>query len=164
MTKDEFKICFDQYFDPIRNYIYYRCGDTELATDIVQDSFMKVWEKNIFYHPNKTKALLYKIAKEQWITYHRKQASANKYKMTLDFKQDNNSPEQLLEYKELKNKYEETLSNLPDKQRVVFLMSRLEDFTYKEIAVRLDISIKTVEKRMSYALQKLRNIMVYEKK
>ena len=41
---------------------------------------------------------------------------------------------------------------MPEKQRTVFLMSRVEDLKYKEIAERLDLSQKAVEKRMSLAL------------
>ena len=43
-----------------------------------------------------------------------------------------------------------------EKQRSVFLMSRMEDMTYKEIAERLDLSVKAVEKRMSIALAELK--------
>jgi RNA polymerase sigma-70 factor (ECF subfamily) len=45
---------------------------------------------------------------------------------------------------------------MPENQRVVFLMSRMEDLTYREIAERLELSIKAVEKRMSLALKLLK--------
>ena len=48
---------------------------------------------------------------------------------------------------------------MPEKQRIVFLMSRMEELTYKEIAERLDLSVKAVEKRMSIALGELRKII-----
>ena len=54
-----FKACFDQYFDLICNYIYYRSGDTELATDITREVFMKVWEKQFDLESGKIKRLLY---------------------------------------------------------------------------------------------------------
>ena len=163
MTKEEFKICFDQLFDPIRNYIYYRCGDSDKATDIVQEAFLKIWEKQIEYHPEKTKGLLYKVAKELWISQYRKEQSAEKYKLTLKFKDDKETPLRSLEYKELKEKYEIALSNLPENQREVFLMSRMEELTYKEIAARLEISVKGVEKRMSLSLKSLRNMLSHGK-
>ena len=58
-----------------------------------------------------------------------------------------------LEYSELKKKYEKTLMKLPIKQREVFLMSRVEELKYSEIAERLRISVKAVEKRMKKALE-----------
>ena len=163
MTHTEFKSCFDELFDAVRNYIFYRCNDAELATDIAQEAFVKIWEKNFDYHPQKTKSLVYKIANELWISQYRKSISAKKYQLALsydDLKADN---EHNLEYQELKENYEATLSMLPLNQREVFLMSRMEELTYKEIAERLDISVKAVEKRMSLALKELRKALTYDK-
>ena len=163
MTKDQFNICFNKFFDPIRNFIYFRCGDEEVATDIAQDSFMKIWEKNLEYNENQIKGLLYKISKELWISQYRKLDSARKFELNLTYEEESITPEDLLEYNELSVKYEETLSILPENQREVFLMSRMEDLTYKEIAERLDISVKAIEKRMSLALHTLRKELKYGK-
>jgi RNA polymerase sigma-70 factor (ECF subfamily) len=75
-------------------------------------------------------------------------------KLTLDA--ENESPEAQLEYGELQSRYEEALGTLPEKQRTVFLMSRLDGLKYHEIAGRLQVSVKAVEKRMSAALNQLR--------
>ena len=161
MTKEEFKTCFDQYFDAIRNYIYYKSGDSQLATDIAQDVFLKLWEKDVEFIENATKSLLYKMANQRFIDFVRKSKVINTYqaKIQLSIK-DSMNPQSQLEYKELKQRYELALARLPDKQREVFLMSRIEELTYSEIALRLNISVKAVEKRMYNALQKLRKIIV----
>ena len=163
MTKEEFKLCFDELFDPVRNYIYYRCNNEEIATDITQETFMKIWEKKFSYHPTQTKGLIYKIANQLWISHYRKQESKKKYQLTLSSNDFNTQGDQKIEFEELKQKYQNTLSILPIKQREVFLMSRMEDLTYKEIAERLKISIKAVEKRMSQTLKELRKNLDYEK-
>lgn len=156
MTQQDFKLCFDQYFDPLRNYLYYRCGDSELATDIVQDIFLKVWEKPIDVTSISIKPLLYKMAKDSLFDHFRKNKVANKYIERLKLEFNTSTPDEILEYKELKEQYETCLTDLSEKQRSVFLMSRKESLTYKEIGERLSISVKAVEKRMSQALKVLK--------
>jgi len=124
---------------------------------------MKIWEKNLEYNENQIKGLLYKISKELWISQYRKLDSARKFELNLTYEEESITPEDLLEYDELSVKYEEVLSVLPENQREVFLMSRMEDLTYKEIAERLDIGVKAIEKRMSLALQTLRKELKYGK-
>ena len=69
------------------------------------------------------------------------------------------SPEFLLEEKEFKQKLEDTIADLPEKQRVVFLLSRIDKKTYKEIAEIVGISKQAVEKRMYNALDTLRAVV-----
>ena len=159
LTQEEFKILFDNHFDSIRNYIYYRSGDEELATDIAQESFMKVWEKDIPFNEKPVRSLLYKIASDIFISKYRRDKVAQKYLAKLEPSVDNHSPEKQLQYQELKGTYESALANLSEKQRVVFLMSRNEGLKYQEIADRLELSVKAVEKRMTYALSYLRNAL-----
>lgn len=159
MTKEEFKYIYEAYFDAIRSYLFYRSGDAELATDITQEVFIKVWEKQFNTETKKMKSLLYKISGNIFINHIRREKIAGDYanEIKLNFKEE--SPDNTLEYKELKNNYERALVNLPEKQRIVFLMSRMEELTYKEIAERLQISVKAVEKRMSNALSELKKVI-----
>ena len=153
MTRELFKDIFDNHFDAVRNYIYYRSGDGDLATDIAQDTFMKIWEKQLHFHENKNiKALIFKIANDLFISTHRRQKVIMNFHLNLKIEAARQSPEDLLQFKELKNQYESALVRLPEKQRVVFLMSRIENLKYHEIAESIGISIKAIEKRMKYAL------------
>ena len=157
MTQKLFKDIFDNHFDAVRNYIYYRSGDGDLATDIAQDTFMKVWEKQIHFRHNKNiKALLFKIAGDLFISTHRRQKVIANFQLNVKITAEWQSPEDMLQFKELRDKYESTLKRLPEKQRVVFLMSRIDNLKYHEIAQSIGISIKAVEKRMKYALSFLR--------
>ena len=63
INKAEFKQLFDKYFDTIRSFIFYRCGDTDAASDMAQDVFMKIWEKREKLNSTDLKPLLYKMAK-----------------------------------------------------------------------------------------------------
>jgi len=162
VTKDQFKYCFDLYFDSIRNYIYFRCTDEALATDIAQEAFMKIWEKKIEFDEKMVKGLLYKMAKDIWVSQYRKQQVRNDYQLQYISHGETSTPETELEYSELNEKYEKTLNILPENQREVFVMSRMENLTYKEISERLDISVRAIEKRMGIALKTLRKELLYE--
>lgn len=156
MTKEQFKNLFDLYFEDIRRYLYYRCGDTALSTDLAQDTFMRIWEKQMDVRPGKDKELLYKIAGDLFVSFTRREKLRQKAPEQIHFEQRNLSPEEELQFRELQNKYERVLMKLPENQRIVFLMSRTEELSYKEIATRLSLSVKAVEKRMSGALARLR--------
>jgi len=159
LTQEEFKLTFNTYFDAIRNYIYYRSGDAELATDVAQETFLKLWEKQHKFNNQPLKGLLFKIANDLFISKYRKEKVAQTYLMKANPSYDSESPEDSLHYKELKSRYESALEALPEKQRVVFLMSRMEELKYYEIAERLELSVKAVEKRMKNALSFLRNAL-----
>lgn len=156
MTREEFKLIYDQYFDAIRRYLYYRSGNAELSSDIAQEAFVKVWEKQFEYQEKGTKSLLYKIAIDLLISHFRREKVSSDYMQEFKFQYDESDQVDELEFKELKELYEKALLELPEKQRDVFLMSRVEALTYKDIAERLDISVKAVEKRISSALAKLK--------
>ena len=156
MTKEAFKDLFDTHFDTVRNYIFYRSGDTELATDITQETFLKIWEKRISIDTGKIKGLLFKIARGLLINQYRKQKTILNFNKSVKIQNEERSPEDEIEFKELKLKYERALSNLTEKQRTVFLMSRYDGMKYHEIAESLEISVKAVEKRMSKTLSYLK--------
>lgn len=156
MTEKSFKILFDAHFDEIRRYLFFRSGDTVLSTDLAQDTFMKVWEKQMELAPGKDAALLYKIAGDLFLSYIRRERLSKKIHHELKLDIRNEDTEQGIHYRELKKRYQKALMRLPGKQRTVFLMSRMDGFSYPEISERLAISIKAVEKRMSAALKHLR--------
>ena len=112
LTKESFKQIFDLYFDTVRNYIFYRSGDTELATDICQEAFMKIWEKQFNNDKKQIKALVFKIAGDLLITHYRKQKTVLKFNNSFDTQQEDRSPEEEYEFNELKLKYEKALSYL----------------------------------------------------
>ena len=156
MTKEQFKTLFDLYFEDIRRYLYYRCGDTSISTDLAQDTFMRIWEKQMDVQPDRDTGLLYKIAGDLFVSHTRRERLRNEAPEEIRFEQSGQSPEEVLQLSELQKKYERVLMMLPENQRVVFLMSRTEELTYQEIATRLSLSVKAVEKRMSGALSRLR--------
>ena len=121
---------------------------------------MTLWEKAPKLVNGNIKALLFKIAGDIFISHHRKRNVVLKYKAKFVDEEFSESPYDLMHYKELLRNYEITLESLPEKQRTVFLLSRMEGMKYFEIADNLGISAKAVEKRMKNALEYLRKAIV----
>lgn len=144
------------HFAQIRNYVFFRSGNTEVATDIAQETFLKIWEKQQAIQPEKVKGLLYKIANDLFISHYRKEKRSFEFFNHYEIKEHVNSPEEEMAFKQLKDNYRLALAEMPEKQRTVFLMSRVENLKYAEIATMVGISVKAVEKRMKKALQHLR--------
>ncbi|MEL7534586.1 MAG: sigma-70 family RNA polymerase sigma factor [Bacteroidota bacterium] len=157
MNRDDFKQYYDKYFDPLRSYLYYRSGNQALATDLSQEVFLIVWQKQLRIFPEQTPAVFFKIAKDLFVSHLRKQKVRQLHlqNLKLDFSQ--NEAEQSMSFKDLQAQYERILALMPEKQRIVFLMNRMEGATYKEIAARLNLSIKAIEKRMNLAIKFLKN-------
>ena len=102
MTEEEFKEFFNKNFESLRNYLYYRSGDKELASDIMQDTFIKLWEKQINDEGKKTVGLAYKIANDLFLNKHQRSALEANYLSSLEFEFNNTTPEKEMQYKELK--------------------------------------------------------------
>lgn len=156
MKKEAFKELFDRYFDDVRRYVFYRSGNEDVATDIAQDTFLRIWEKQIEIDPLRVKGLLFKIASDLFVSRHRRQKVAFNFINNFQPNEKSLTPEDELNYNELKNAYEAALKSMPEKQRTVFLMNRIDELKYKEIADQLGLSVKAVEKRMGLALDHLR--------
>ena len=157
LSKDEFKGVFDAHFDAVRSFVFYRCGDSETASDIAQDVFLKVWEKRFSLNDNYLKPLLYKMANDCFISYYRRNIYRMNFEQSLTPEYDGEpSPEEEMSFKELAATYAKALERMPEKQRTVFLMSREDGMKYAEIADCLHLSVKMVEKHVSAALRFLR--------
>lgn len=156
MTKEAFKTLFDQNFDAVRNYLYYRSGDAELSTDLAQETFLKIWEKQLGAGHSNIKGLLFKIAGDLFVSHFRREKTFSTIRFNLKSTDEGISPEEQMMFEEMKTRYEIALAGLPEKQRTVFLMSRLDQLKYHEIAERLGLSVKAIEKRMNLALSHLK--------
>jgi len=161
LNKEEFKDVFDIHYDAIRSFVFYRCGDMEMASDVAQDVFLRIWEKRNMLNGNYIKPLLYKMATDVYISYYRKEQLHKNFEQSLMYENDSErSPEDDMSFNELVTTYAKALEQMSEKQRTVFMMSREDEMKYSEIADRLHISTKAVEKHVSAALRFLRKKMV----
>jgi len=156
MEINEFKALFDQYYDPIRKFLYYKCGDMDQSEDLCQDVFMKLWDKRDDVKSETVKSYLYTIANNMLLNKIRHEKVKMSFVEQHKDQQEEESPEYQLEEKEFKAKLDLVIGDMPEKQREVFLMNRIEEMTYQEIAARLELSVKAIEKRMHGALNHVR--------
>ena len=159
MTREEFKSLFDQYYRPIRNLLYYKLGNVELAEDLTLEVFVNAWDKRDAIVMETAKSYLFKIANNLAINHFNSGKARFELKLEDHDRPVSESPQYVMEADEFAARLNRALENLPESQRVVFLMNRIDELTYREIAERQAISVKAVEKRMQNALHSLRSVI-----
>lgn len=154
--KEWFQDVFDKNYEYIRNYLYYLSRDIKLSEDLVQDVFLQLWEKRQSIRKETLRSFLFTVAKNAFFKNIRTKKYDLKFKSGYFEKTENESPEYILELKEFDTTLQNTISGLPEKCRIIYLMSRIDEMTYAEIAENLGVGVKAVEKQMSKALSVLR--------
>lgn len=151
-----YKLLFDTHSKTLFNFIYYKCGDTKQAEDVVQEAFIKLWNNCGSVIFSKAKSFLFTVARNLFLNEvaHKKIVLQHRSNLSPDI--TNETPEFLMEEQEFMAKLKKAIADLPEKQREVFLLSRIDKKKYSEISEILEISVKAVEKRMSQALLILR--------
>ncbi len=166
-TADEplvFEEVFKAHFKSLHSYAYTIVRDDIIAEEIVQNVFAKLWEKrNDLQITHSIKAYLYRSVYHEGLNYlrHQKIKMAYESHASYHMKESNNtSSSGELMLKELEQKLEKALNELPQQCRTIFQMSRFDELKYREIAEQLGISIKTVENQMGKALKIMRTQLV----
>ncbi len=155
-----FKSIFTQEGQGLRNFLYFKTGDLAASEDLVQEAFLKLWEKCVAVIPEKARSFLYTIANNLMIDQQRRKKVILKHRKQLDATTTAPDAAYLLEMQEFKVRLESVIEGMPEKSRIVFLLNRIEKKTYAEIALQLGIGVKAVEKRMHRALQDFRKLEV----
>ncbi|UZR96503.1 RNA polymerase sigma-70 factor [Chondrinema litorale] len=159
---EAFKELYDYYFNPLFNIGYSILQNREIAKELVSDVFISLWNsrQNLSNIENLDNYLFVAI-RNQCLRY-LKRNKMEKYtdsihenyytKKNIDF----NSPDKVVEFEELKLRYDKVITTLPTKCKKVFELVKDEGKKYKEVADIMTISIKTVENHMLKAMKLLR--------
>lgn len=160
-----FEKLFQQYYYQLCVYAREFVKKNELAEEVVEDVFCKIWKKKATIEIKlSVKSYLYKAVYHTSLNYlesENKHSKSNK-ELSGDFEnhKDISTTEDFsslnLISQELEQKIKAGIESLPDQCKMIFKMSRFEGLKYIEIASKLSLSIKTVETQMSRALTKLR--------
>lgn len=161
MNNELFEEVFKLYAKPLFYYAAKFVGD-DMAKDIVQDTFVKLWADKSLVITKSLNSLLFTTIRNRCLQLLEKQKVRNKY---VESTRLNLQTEELQFYmeersslieQELEDKLNAVLNTLPDRCRQIFVLSRFENKKNREIAEELNISIKAVEKQISKALATIR--------
>lgn len=150
---------FRAYAKTLHSYLFYQTGNDSLAQDIVQEAFSRLWKNCQKVAFSTARGYVFTIAKNLLTNNHQHQKVVLQYEQAQPSSSKVQDPQFLLEEKELAHQLQIAIADLPEKQRVVFLLSRIDKKTYKEIAELLGISRQAVEKRIYKALDSLRLVV-----
>ena len=158
-----FEYIYTTYYDSLLNYADRLLNDLETARDVVQQMYYKIWEgREVLNISLSVKAYLFKSVYHGSLNTLAHQKNIQKYEreQLTDFYFSTviQSPEaeEALWKSDIEQAIQEAIAILPEKCREVFVLSKIEGLKNREIAEKLNISEKTVERHMSIALSKLR--------
>jgi RNA polymerase sigma-70 factor (ECF subfamily) len=156
---DAFKAFYDEHYDGLYRFMVSRGMSNDEAQDLVQKAFIMIWEKRDGIDESKSlRAYLFQIAYSRMINhvnYHKKFDDDDPPKE--DPVRD--TPETDINHKELLRIVKKAIRDMPEKRSQVFESCFMKQFTYKETADAMGVSVKTVENHMTLAFKDLRAVL-----
>ncbi|SNZ00420.1 RNA polymerase sigma factor [Flagellimonas pacifica] len=154
--KKKISVLFEKHYKRLFNYAFKVVEDSHVSKELVQETFIKLWEnfENVKDDERAIESYLITVLKNKIIDNHRKRKTQEKhfnlYKLNTSFTEDIDSKW------ELEKEIEKIYNSLPPKTADIFKLSRDKGLTYQEIAALKNISVKTVELHISRALHTFR--------
>ena len=156
---DGLSFFFETYYSNLCFYANSFMRDFELSRDLVQDVFLKLWDKREL-QPDSTEmeAYLYRSVKNRCLDQLKRNQIKDKYRASILYlvSQEEKCFSDPLEQQEIIDQIEKAISTFPQLTVKIFDLSRNKGMKYHQIATELEISVKTVEAHISKALKILR--------
>jgi len=152
----EFFLVYRYWYRKLYYFLYHKTQCSDLAEDVVQQTFLIVWErKNGADQRVRFSTQLFQIARTKLIDELRRRALNRKY---VDFERpfvlsQYEDMERRIAYKDELEYVKGLIAQMPFMRQQVFYLHKFEELSYKEIAVKLSISPKTVENHISIGLK-----------
>ena len=142
----------------VTNVIYRMCGDTQIAEDAAQETFIQAWLHLASYRPQTSlRNWLYRIAVNGATDMLRKEKRILPNALDdLQLQDPQPGPEALFSQEERTALIRKAVLSLPDACRAVLVLREYEGLSYHEIADTLDIPVGTVMSRLNYARKLLK--------
>ena len=154
-----FSNLFDTYYRPLCEYAYRYVKHAETMEDIVQEVFVRIWEKRKQWEPKvSVRAYLYRSVYNEVINDFRKKRFALPFAelRELDNAVATNSTSSDVQDREIARAIKRAIEMLPARRKEILVLRLVQDLSYKEISVILDISVNTVDTQIRRALKLLR--------
>lgn len=159
-NKKAFDRLYREYEKPLYAFAYKLTRSHEEAEEIVQDAFLKIWEKRFSVDKNKSfKAFLFTIARNKIYNKARRRTYEHAYENYLKYQhtlKQKNSTEETFQYRETWHAVKGAIEELPAKRKEVFTLSRVNGMSNKEIANLTDTSVSNIENHINKALRFLK--------
>lgn len=154
------ELIFKKYYEPMCLTAIRITKERSKAEDIVQEVFYELFKKSDSLEITSLSSYLKRAVHNRALNKIKKNKEIfDSDDINIELGDKSPDSQEILEYKELSDYLNDVIDNLPEKCRVVFILNRFEELSYKEVAVKLDISVKTVENQISKALRILRKEM-----
>jgi RNA polymerase sigma-70 factor (ECF subfamily) len=172
---DAFTVLYERHLGGLLNFFFRLSWDRALAEDLTQETLIRAFKSANTWTPSaKFTTWLYRVARNLWID-HIRSARIRRDGGSLDaplpdsddrgntymdlLPADVRPPQEEAERRELYGQIMAALDRLPEEQRIVFVLSQLQDMKYHEIAEVLEIPVGTVKSRMHTAVLKLQELL-----
>jgi len=154
------ELLFRQYYSYVVKMVYRVVPQAMVAEDLAQDIFFEMWRRKDQLNVTSIRAYLRRAALNRTLNYLRDRKIKWEDDKELPGLQSEDTPTlQTMETAELEQRIEQAIDQLPERCRLVFVLSRFDELSYQEIADQLGISVKTVENQISKALKYLRIVL-----
>lgn len=155
---------FEKYYYQLCDFAFQFVRSFDLTEEVVSDVFMKIWKnRRKIQIQNSFKAYLYTATRNQALNYLKKeQRNLESLDVLENTASENYQPDEELMFRELENRIEILINILPPRRKLIFKLSRIEGFTYQEIADILSISIHTVQNQMVQAVKQLASYSIID--
>ncbi len=157
--RDEFESLFRSSYASLVRYARSIIKDHDEAEEIVQDLFFRLWsDREKTRMETSVNGYLFRAVHNKCMHYIEHRKVIDKYTREISYIQADNheKPDTGIYYRELRNKISNVMRRLPERCSMIFYLNRFEGMKYHEIAVKLGISVKTVEANMGKALKEFR--------
>lgn len=158
-NKTAFESVFKMYYSHLCSYANKFVLDVDVSEEIIQELFFQIWQKKEDLNiTTSLKSYLFRAAHNSSLNYIKHKNIQLKYQEQTLAQQQDIFYEQTVssELNDLQERIRQAIDKLPTERRKVFVLNRYDELSYKEVADKLNISVKTVENQIGKALKFLR--------